>query len=165
MDEATEREQIKKTVDILRKATGQDVTGWLSPARSQSENTLHLLPEYGIDYVGDWVNDDMPYEVTTRNGTLTAMPHSNEIDDRQILVNLGHSQGMFEEEVLDAFRLLYDEAGKYGGRIMQITLTPYVIGQPFQIKSLFNVLAEITKHDGVWSATGAEIVKAWRDQQ
>lgn len=165
LDEATEREQIQKTVDILRKATGQKITGWLSPARSQSENTLHLLPEYGIDYVCDWVNDDMPYEVTTRNGPLIAMPHSNEIDDRQILINLGHSPEVFEEEVLDAFRLFYDEADKYGGRIMQITLTPYVIGQPFQIKSLVNILAEITKHDGIWSATGAEIVKAWRDQQ
>ena len=28
----------------------------------------------GLDYVADWINDDMPYEVATRGGPLTALP-------------------------------------------------------------------------------------------
>ena len=165
LDETIEREQIGKTVDILREASGQKVTGWLSPARSESANTLHLLPDYGIEYVCDWVNDDMPYAMTTRGGPLVAMPHSNEIDDNHILVNLRHPEATFEQEVIDAFDLFYEESQKYGGRVMQITLTPYVIGQPFRIKSLETILAHITKKKGVWSATGAEIVEAWKAQQ
>ena len=165
LEEAQEAEQIQKTVDVLRKASGQEVTGWLSPARSQSENTLHLLPKHGIEYCGDWVNDDLPYEVTTRNGSLLSLPHSNEIDDRTILVNNRHTEDMFVEQVIDAFDLLYAESDKYGGRVMPISLCPYVIGQPWRIKSLDEILSYIMGKDGVWSATGAEIAKAWREQQ
>ena len=75
MDEATEKAQIQNTVDTLREASGQDVKGWMSPARSQSENTLHLLPTYGIEWCGDWVNDDLPYEMNTNNGTIISMPN------------------------------------------------------------------------------------------
>jgi len=165
LDETAERNQIKKTVEILRRASGNKVTGWLSPARSESANTLHLLPEYDIEYVCDWVNDDMPYAMTTRGGTLVAMPHSNEMDDYQILVNLRHPEAVFEEEVLDAFDLLYKEAERHGGRILQLTLTPYVIGLPFRIKSLERVLGKIMEREGVWPATGAEILESWKAQQ
>ncbi len=164
LDEAAERRQIEKSVTVLRDVSGQAVTGWLSPARSESENTLHLLPQYGIDYVCDWVNDDMPYEMTTKSGSLLAMPSSNELDDRQISVNYHHPEDVFEEQVMDAFNCLYRESEAHGGRILALTLTPYIIGLPYRIKSLEKVLGHITGHDGVWSATGAEIAAAWRKQ-
>jgi len=165
MDDSTERTQIKTTVDTLRDKTKQDVSGWLSPARSQSENTLDLLPEYGIEYCGDWVNDDLPYEVTVKGGSLIAMPHSNEVDDRTILVNNRHTEDMFVEQVLDAFDLLHKESETYGGRVAPLGLTPYVIGQPWRIRSLSEILETIAQKDGVWFATGAEIAKAWKAQQ
>ncbi len=165
LDEGQEGERIEQSLSVLRQVSGQPVTGWLSPARSESENTLSLLAANGVDYVCDWVNDDMPYEMKTENGPIVAMPHSNEMDDRQILVNYGHTEALFEEQILDGFRCQYDESEKYGGRIMQITLTPYVIGLPFRIKSLRNVLARIMDHDAVWCATGAEILGAWKQQQ
>jgi hypothetical protein len=165
LDEAAEREQVEKSLSILRQASGQPVTGWLSPARSESKITLSLLAANDVDYVCDWVNDDMPYEIKTETGPIIAMPHSNEMDDRQILVNYGHSEALFEEQILDGFNCQYDESQKYGGRIMQLTLTPYVIGLPFRIKSLKAVLARIMDHDGIWSATGAEVLSEWKKQQ
>ena len=45
------------------------------------------------------------------------------------------------------------------------TLAPYVIGQPFRIKSLETILKRIVKKKGVWAATGSEIVAAWKAQQ
>src|SRR5690554_4198134 len=42
-----ESELISRSVDVLRAATGKKIQGWLSPARSQSWNTLSLLPEAG----------------------------------------------------------------------------------------------------------------------
>jgi len=60
-----ERAWIRQSLDILQEATGAPVRGWLSPAKSQSHATLDLLAEAGLDYVCDWVNDDMPYPVRT----------------------------------------------------------------------------------------------------
>ena len=40
-------------------------------------------------------------------------------------------------------------------------VNPWNIGQPHRIKALEDALAHITGHDGVWSATGAEILAAF----
>jgi hypothetical protein len=39
-------------------STGQQPRGWLSPALSESHRTLDILAENGIQYVGNWVNDE-----------------------------------------------------------------------------------------------------------
>ena len=44
---------------------------------------------------------------------------------------------------------------------MGIPLHPMIIGQPLRIKYLERALAEIKKHDGVWFATGSEIIDAY----
>ena len=149
-----EKGVIEKSLSILGK-----VRGWLSPAKSESSKTLELLKEAGIDYVCDWVNDDMPYRM---NNSLCSMPHSADIDDYQILVNNHHDEDEFRDQLADQFDLLYGESATQGGRIMAISLHPWVIGQPYRIGALEGALAHIMRHPGVWPATGAEILDAWK---
>jgi len=149
-----EKGVIEKSLSILGK-----VRGWLSPAKSESSKTLELLKEAGIDYVCDWVNDDMPYRM---NNSLYSMPHSADIDDYQILVNNHHDEDEFRDQLADQFDLLYGESATQGGRIMAISLHPWVIGQPYRIGALEGALAHIMRHPGVWPATGAEILDAWK---
>jgi len=164
MDIDVERKQIKSALDGLRNATGQDVSGWLSPARSESQNTLSLLAEQGIEYACDWVNDDMPYMIG-EDEKLIAMPHTMELDDRQILINLGQNEKTWQEQILTAFDLLHRESKIHGGRILHISLTPYVIGQAWRIKSLRDTLEILIETGWVWNATGAEIAAEWGSQQ
>lgn len=152
---ADEAALIRKTLSHLPK-----VRGWLSPAKSESQRTLDLLAEAGIEYVCDWVNDDMPY----RMKNLYSMPHSSDIDDYAILVNNHHDEDEFRDQLIDQFDLLHEESQTHGGRIMCISLHPWVIGQPYRIGALENALAHIMRHPGVWPATGAEILDAWKAQ-
>jgi allantoinase len=161
----TERALITDTLAFVRHISGQKVRGWLSPAKSESHNTLDVLAFAGIDYVCDWVNDDMPYPIQAKGRTIHAMPHPIDIDDHTILVNNHHSEAEFTQAVIDQFDLLYREADRYGGRIMAISLHPWVIGQPYRIGALEAALAHITRHRGVWSATGEEILDAFVAQQ
>lgn len=153
---ADEPSLISQTLQALPK-----VRGWLSPAKSESHRTLDLLAAAGIEYVCDWVNDDMPYPI----GALHAMPHPADIDDYQILVNNHHGEDEFRDQVTDQFDLLHEEAAAQGGRIMAISLHPWVIGQPYRIGALESALAHIMRHPGVWPATGAEILDAWKAQR
>lgn len=164
MEEAGERAQIKDAVERLQTATGATVRGWLSPARSQSANTPNLLADCGLGYVCDWVNDDLPYTMTTPAGELISMPFAGDLEDRKLLIELGHPEDTYADELLDAFKLLYAEADRFGGRLLHLPLTPYVVGQPFRIQALESALGRILEHDGVWSATGAEIIDAWRTE-
>jgi peptidoglycan/xylan/chitin deacetylase (PgdA/CDA1 family) len=160
-----EKKLIDSSLEILRKASGQAVRGWLSPAKSESAATLDLLAAAGMDYVCDWVNDDMPYALRTNHGALHAMPHPVDIDDYTILVQNHHTEDDFRDQLCDQFDVLYRESATQGGRIMAISLHPWVIGQPYRIRALEEALAHIMRHKGVWAATGQEILQAWKAGQ
>ncbi|UUZ77011.1 hypothetical protein LP414_06375 [Polaromonas sp. P1(28)-13] len=149
----------------MRNASGQAVRGWLSPAKSESAATLDLLGAAGLDYVCDWVNDDMPYAMRTANGPIHAMPHPIDIDDYTILVQNHHTEDDFRDQLCDQFDVLYKESATEGGRVMAISLHPWVIGQPYRMRALEEALAHIMRHQGVWAATGSEILDAWKASQ
>ena len=165
MDEDAERELVRRTLDVLRATSGQPVRGWLSPARNESERTPELLCEHGIDYFCDWVNDDMPYPFRTDNGPLTSLPLSTGLEDRFVVMNNLHSEQSWCEQLCDACDMLLAEAGTQGGRILAISLHPWLIGQPHRIGKLESALEYITGQAGVWNAGAAEIVDCWRSQQ
>ena len=164
MDSQEEAALIKGVLETLRSISGQAVRGWLSPIRSESMNTPDLAAAEGIEYLCDWANDDMPYPFETASGTILNMPHTMELDDQQILITLRHTEQEYVDQLKDQFDCLYAESESSGGRIMSINLNPWVTGQAYRIKALEGALSYIMSHDGVWSATGAEILDAYKAQ-
>ena len=162
MDEAIERTLIDRSLGLLRGAVKTPVTGWLSPGKSQSVRTPELLCAAGIEYLCDWPNDDMPYPFRTDAGPLVAMPHSTDLDDRQIIVDYRHHEGAFVEQVCDHYRYVSREAAAQGGRILSLNLHPWTIGQSHRIAALEEILGFLAGQDDVWSASGSEILQAWQ---
>lgn len=156
-----EQRLIDDSLAILRRISGQKVRGWLSPARSESFATLDMAAASGIDYVCDWVNDDMPYAIKTESRQIYSVPLPNDLDDYTILIQNRHSVDAFTQQLCDQFDVLFKEAATDGGRIMAVPLHPWVIGQPYRIGALESALAHITKSKEVWVATGAEILDAF----
>ena len=165
LDEAEERGWIDTALKTLRAASGQPVTGWYAPAHSETWRTLDLVAEAGCRYVCDWVNDDMPYPLRTASGSLHAMPHAYEVSDLQLFHFYRYKPRQFIEQVRDHFDHLYKEAASHGGRIVALSLRPWVSGVPHRIAAVEAVLDHICRHAGVWSATGAEILEHWHRQQ
>ncbi|MCU0975647.1 MAG: polysaccharide deacetylase family protein [Steroidobacteraceae bacterium] len=162
LDPAAEEALIERSLRTLRSLTGQPVQGWLSPSRSQSANTPDLLAKQGVRYLCDWVNDDMPYGFRTGAGPMVAMPLSLELEDAFIIHGNLHSEKEYAEQVRDAFDFLYAEAAEQGGRMLALSLHPWVLGQPHRIGRLEEVLEYITAHEGVWCAPAGEICAAWQ---
>lgn len=158
--EDEERELVKRALDGLRTLTGQAVEGWLSPAKNESDATPDLLAAEGVRYVCDWVNDDMPYPMKTRSGDLWAMPLSTELEDRFVLQNNLHSEESYAEQLQDACDLLLAEADKHGGRMLALSIHPWVLGQPHRIGKLERALSYIMSQDGVWTASASDILAA-----
>lgn len=163
--EDEERALVDQSLRILREAAGGAVRGWLSPAKSESFATPDLLREAGVAYVCDWVNDDLPFAMRTRAGELVAMPHPVDIDDYTILVQNHHTEDDFRDALIDQFDCLYRESGPGNGRVMAISLHPWIIGQPYRIGALEQALQHIMQRRGVWAATGSQILDAWKAQQ
>jgi allantoinase len=161
LPEADERGLIGTSLDMLERVSGTRPQGWLSIARSQSWNTPDLLREAGVHWCGDWVNDELPYRF--RNGLIN-LPLNHELSDRQIVTVQQKSADSYGESITDAFDWLAREAERYGGRMLPLHVTPYIMGLPYRIGAFEALLADL-KAKGAWFATGAEIVESWEGQQ
>jgi peptidoglycan/xylan/chitin deacetylase (PgdA/CDA1 family) len=165
MDRDEEAELVERSLSRLRELSGQAVRGWISPARNESENTPELLAQNGVAYFCDWVNDDMPYPFRTAAGELVAMPLSNELEDRFVLMNNLHSEQSWLEQVCDACDFLLQEAESGGGRILALNIHPWMLGQPHRIAKLEAALEYISRRDSTWLAPAGEILDSWQAQQ
>src|SRR5207245_9656085 len=67
---------IKRAVETIAKFAGKPPRSWESPGLTETEATLDLLRRNGIEYVADWVVDDLPQDIATPHGTITHLPHS-----------------------------------------------------------------------------------------
>jgi peptidoglycan/xylan/chitin deacetylase (PgdA/CDA1 family) len=164
LDEAVEADTIRRSLDRLRAITGQPVRGWLSPGRLESPNTPELLKSQGIEYFCDWVNDDMPYAFHTRHGDLWAMPLPTEIEDRFVIMDNQHAEASWAQQVIDAGQMLLAEARQEGGRILSLSIHPWVLGQPHRIKHLETVLEALSGEPEVWCAGAGEILDSFVSQ-
>lgn len=159
MDAETEKKQITDCLRILREMSGQPVSGWMSPAFSESFETPALVAAAGCTYICDWANDDLPYPLNTPNGSLWAMPVSQEISDRRIIIEYHQTEDSFVAQVCDQLDTLYEEAGRYGSaRVLSLTLTPYISGLPFRIKAVEEILKYTSSRKGIVNLCGSEFV-------
>jgi len=149
-----EGDLIDSSLSVLERFTGARPHGWLSPARLESSRTPALLAARGIQYFCDFANDEMPYEFRTDCGDLTAMPFSQELSDRQILIDNHHSEDEYAEQIVDSCDRLIQESRTAGRRVLSLPLTPYIIGLPYRIATIRRVLTTLREHPEVWFTGG-----------
>ena len=155
-----ERALIRSCTERLQQATGKKPLGWLGSALAETWHTLDYLAENDYLYVSDWVNDDQPYRMRTSGKELVYLPYSYEVNDSNQINYRFSTADDFAAIVRNSFDVLYAE-GAQSARVMAICLHPFMIGVPHRIGALDGALKYIRSHDGVWFATGEEIVRAY----
>ena len=48
----------------------------MGPGLTETFETPDYLAEAGIEYVADYPMDDQPFDIRTKHGTLTSIPHN-----------------------------------------------------------------------------------------
>src|SRR6266436_971608 len=94
-----------------------------SPGLTETEETLDLLRLNGIEYLADWVIDDLPQDIATPHGTMTTIPYSVETNDIVIHALQHLSSEQFMKRCTDQFDRLYLE-GADNARVMAISIHP-----------------------------------------
>jgi allantoinase len=154
-----EVEVIAQTRTVIEQ-WGQKMRGWLGPGLTETWHTIELLRDHGVEYVCDWVNDDLPYRM---NNGLYSIPYSIELNDMPLFNTPSIGIDEFYRRVCETFDVLYEE-GAQNGRVMAIALHPFLIGAPHRIRTLDRALSYIASHGSVWFATGSDIIAAYRKQ-
>ncbi len=161
MSEETERRYIRESIEALTHATGSAPKGWLGPEYGESARTPQLLAEAGISYVCDWANDEQPYAMKVPQGELYALPIMLDMDDVFALRERRFPVDDYAELLKEGFDTIYGDAAD-SGRLLVLNLHPWLIGQPFRIAYLNKALGYMTARQGVWAATGSEVIDWFR---
>ncbi len=151
-----QRDAIHKTMDRIEAFRGTRPRSWESPGLTETDETLDLLREAGVEFVADWVIDDLPQEVETPHGIITTIPYSVEMNDIAVYALQQHSSDEFLKRGHDQFDRLYQEAAT-NARVMAISIHPYITGVPHRIRYLEELLDYVAGHDGVAWMTASEI--------
>jgi len=148
--------EIARALDRIERATGQRPRSWESPGLTETAETLDLLRAEGIEYVADWVIDDLPQAIATPHGPIYTVPYSVETNDITVFALQNHPAEEFYRRGCDQFDRLYAE-GADNARVMAISVHPYITGVPHRIAALERLLDHVAGHEGVAWMTASEI--------
>ena len=157
MSQKEEEEYINESLSALTTAIGHRPVGWLGPEQGESFRTPQLLAQAGVRYICDWPNDEQPYPIKTPEGELFALPLMLELDDVVALAQRRVAVDRYAEMLKEGFDVMYQD-GEQNGRVLGLNLHPWLIGQPFRIGFLDDALGHMMRRQGVWAATGTEII-------
>ena len=152
-----ERAFIAAARDAVAAATGDVPKGWCGQDFNESADTPAYLIEAGFAYTTDWANDDRPYLL---DGALVALPPQPEWNDLECIRLRGVTVPVWSDNLAEAFAVLHDE----GGAVFNLTLHPWITGQPHRIRWLREALARMLGKPGVWRTTTDDLARVARAQ-
>ncbi len=161
--EPDERAVIRKTISTIREFTGTAPRGWMGPGLAETFDTPDILAEEGIEYIADWCNDDQPYPMIVKSGSLVALPYTVELNDIPVYLVQNHRSPELFERAKDHFDTLYRE-GADSARIMCVSTHPYITGAAHRIKYYGKIFEYIRQHDDVIFMTGSEILDWYNEE-
>jgi len=157
LDEAQERDNIRRTTDLIAAATGRTPLGWISPRGTPSHRTARLLAQAGYLWHGDTLNDDMPYLVDFGDHAIVAVPGTMEVNDLPLVMRHGQPPSA----MVDIFEDWLDYVRKWERTPQKIdpTVHAHVCGRPAGMAAFQRLLEIATAADDIWIGTRAELAR------
>ena len=158
-----EAEVIKTSLDMIEEFTHIRPRGWLGPGLREGMNTPETLVQEGIEYVFDWVVDDVPNWMHTSNGPLLSLPYNLEVNDSIIYAIEKHSSLEMLERTRHTLALFEKESIKQP-RVFAIGLHPHLIGVPHRFGSFEQMLDLLMASPQVCFVQGHDLAQWYCDQ-
>jgi peptidoglycan/xylan/chitin deacetylase (PgdA/CDA1 family) len=143
-----QRAAIRRTIEAIRAFTGKAPRGWESPGLTETDDTIDILADEGIEYVADWVLDDQPCKIAT---DIPIFALQNQPSDAML------------RRTIDQFEQLYAESETVT-RVMAISMHPYLTGAPHRAKYMEKIYEHILARPDVLIWTGEQIVDWYLSQ-
>ena len=147
---------IRAALDKIEAFTGTRSRGWLSPGLKESLDTPDILKSLGIEYVLDWVLDDLPAWIATTSGPLMAMPYNLEINDSIVYAVEKHASPEMYRRMTDSVAA-FEKEFEANPRVMALGLHPHLIGVPHRIGYLERMVDDLLARDDTIFMTGGQI--------
>lgn len=160
LDEAQEREHIRKAAASLTALFGAPPSGWYCRT-GPSINTRRLLVEHGgFTYDSDAYNDELPYWVDVSGTGHLVVPYTLTHNDSKFAkgaLNTANDFYDFLEAGVNVLRAEGDEHPK----MMSVGLHMRIVGHPARAAGLARFLDYVAGLPDVWVCRRIEIARHW----
>jgi peptidoglycan-N-acetylglucosamine deacetylase len=168
LDQATERDLLKRALDTLERVTGRRPVGMRTASWDYSPYTLALAREAGLLYDSSLMADDRPYEVLAGGEAtgIVQLPVEWILDDYPYYSMDRTSTirpTMNPDEVFAIWKAEFD--GAYEERTLLIlTMHPHISGHRARIAMVERLVSYMKSRPGVWFATHEQIARYVAEQ-
>ena len=158
MDEAQEREFIRKAVASIERTCGRRPSGWLS-RYMLTDNTRRLLVEEGFAYHMDDYSGDVPFwdRDTVPGRPIAIVPYQVDNNDMKMWTDPAVSPHAWLDYANANFDQLYREGEEGNPKMMSLGLHLRIIGRPGRVWALEEFFRHVRSHGDVWIASREEI--------
>jgi putative urate catabolism protein len=155
-----EREHIVKSIEIIKKITGERPLGWYTGRTSENTRRL-IVEEGGFLYDADDYNDDLPFWSLVEQRDHLVIPYTLDVNDMRFATPQGFNSGkQFLSYLIDTFDVLYEE-GARSPKMMSVGLHCRLTGRPGRIKALEKFIDYAQSHTDIWFCRRIDIAKHW----
>jgi putative urate catabolism protein len=160
LDEAEEREHIRKAIASLQQSIGARPLGWYC-RYGPSVNTRRLLVEEGgFLYDSDAYNDELPYWLEAQGKPHLVVPYTLGVNDSKFGRGQFATGDDFYVYARDSFDMLYREGARQP-KMMSVGLHQRLIGHPGRAAGLERFLDYVLEHNDVWVCSREAIARHW----
>ncbi len=154
LDEAQEREFIRKAVTSIEKSCGVRPHGWLS-RYMHTDNTRRLLIEEGFTYHMDDYSGDVPFwdRTTVTGKPIVIVPYQLDNNDMKMWTDPAMTPDQWLAYAKRNFDQAYREGGEGYPKMMSLGLHLRIIGRPGRIWALEEFLRHVRAHNDIWVTT------------
>jgi len=163
LNEADERELMRRSIEALEQMTGKRPVGLRTPSWDFSPATMKLVREFKLLYDSSLMADDRPYEVLVEGvaSGIVELPVEWIMDDYPYFGMERQSTlrpFMQPDDVFSIWRSEFDKAYEEGTMFI-LTMHPHVIGHRSRVAMLERLIRHMRSRPGVWFATHEEIAR------
>lgn len=149
-----QKKNIMRCTQLLERASGKRVRGWLSPRGTSGPDLPPLLAEAEYKWYGDVFDDDLPYVQNFGENKIVAIPFSTDVNDMPFM-----KYGNAPRSMLDSFEenLVIAREDKAAPTLIDVTVHAHIFGRPRGAHYFEKIVARAVSAPDVWVATRLEI--------
>lgn len=157
--ETDEGDLIRAALDRLEAFTGKRPRGWMSPGWSETFETLDHLRANGVEYVCQWVIDDIPTRLRTKHGPMVSVPYGLDLNDSVVYAIEKQSSTEMRLRMFETIKTFEREIDRHGQpRVLTIPLHPHLSGVAHRINFLAEIIDTLAARNDTVFMNGSQLL-------
>lgn len=160
LDEEAEKNNIKQSIEVIKRVCGVTPSGWASPRGTPSIRSERLFAQAGLQWHADTLDDDLPYLLKLGEHSIMAIPCAMEVNDLPLHAKHGHPPYQMVRVFKDALQSLRDlgETGK-----IEVIIHAHVFGRPAGIWAFDEIIKIAQESPDVWLTNWSDVADHARE--